>query len=108
MEKKFIIVKDKTGKLRKFTSDYKHHYTIARDNGYERNDIIESGLFLDKTLYILESENEKHLLKHKDNYIGNRLNDYQDIRLINWLKSRELESSLYYSKQAIKTLPEGD
>ena len=38
-------------------------------------------------------------------YIGNRLNDYQDLRLTSWLRGRELESQLYYSKGILK---EGD
>jgi fructosamine-3-kinase len=108
-EKKYIIVKDKiSNRLKHFKSEFLHHSTIARDNGYNSSDIIEAGLFLDKTFYILESINLKHILKHKSHYIGNRLNEYHDLRLENWLKSRELESQLYYSKKAIKTLPEGD
>jgi len=114
-EIKYIIVKDKkTGRARRFCSEWLHHFTIARDNGYEPGDIIEAGLFLDRRCYILECQDLKHLERRAGWYIGNRLNDYQDIRLVNWLKGRELESSLYYSKKPIyqeaeyKTLKPGD
>ena len=105
-ELKFIILKDKQGKLRHYTSDFLHHSTIARDNGYNEQDIIEAGLFLDSQLYILESQNQNHLIKQANKYIGNRLNFYQDKRLKSFLKGRELESQLYYSKEPI--LKEGD
>jgi hypothetical protein len=105
-EIKYIIVKDKQGFLRHYKSDWLHHETIARDNGYNSSDIIEAGLFLEGHLYILESQSQSHLKKRANNYIGNRLNVYQDLRLANWLRGRELESSLYYSKEAI--LKEGD
>lgn len=103
METKFIITKD--GKH--FKSDWLHHYTIARDNGYSERDILECGMFLDGTMFILECQKELHLFKHKNNYIGNALNQYQDKKLANWLKGRELESQLYYTKKAIG-LREGD
>lgn len=103
MENKFIITKD--GKH--FKSDWKHHYTIARDNGYNVSDIIEAGIILDKEMFILECQKEAHLLKHQEKYIGNALNKYQDKRLASWLKGRELESQLYYSKSVIG-LREGD
>jgi hypothetical protein len=105
-EIKYIIVRDKiTGRIRHFKSDYLHHLTIGRDNGYSERDILEAGLFLDKELYILECISQEHLNKRAEHYIGNRLNLYQDLRLKNWLKSRELESSLYYSKGILR---EGD
>lgn len=106
-EIKYIIVKDKTrGFLRHYKSDYLHHQTIARDNGYNESNIIEAGLFLDKHLFILECINQSHILKHKRNYIGNCLNEYQDLRLTNWLRGRELESQVYYKIPAY--LKEGD
>ena len=113
-EIKYIIVKDKAGRLHHFKSNWLHHYTIARDNGYNEDQVIESGLFLDKHLYILECEGRAHLVKHSREYIGNCLNFYQDIKLKSWLAGRELESSLYYSKKPIyqeaeyKTLRPGD
>lgn len=108
-EIKYIIVKDKiTGRARRYCSEWLHHDTIARDNGYNSSDIIEAGIFLDRRCYILECRDLKHIERRKNRYIGNCLNLYQDMRLANWLRGRELESFLYYSKKAIKTLPEGD
>jgi len=112
-EIKYIIVRDKqSNRLHHFKSDYLHHYTIARDNGYDSSDILEAGLFLEGHLYILESVYLEHLKKKSDFYIGNRLNFYHDLRLQAFLRGRELESSLYYSKKSIsaedKTLGEGD
>jgi hypothetical protein len=105
-EIKFVILRDNQGRLRHFKSDWKHHTTIAKDNGFDYSDVVEAGLFLDKRLYILESVYLEHLRRRAVNYIGNRLNDYQDIRLTAWLKGRTLESQLYYSKEPI--LKEGD
>jgi hypothetical protein len=104
-EIKYIIVKDKQGILRHFKSNWLGHYTIARDNNYEPGEIIEQGIFLDSQLYILECISQEHLIKRPGHYIGNKLNFYQDIRLKQWLKGRELESQLYYNKGIIK---EGD
>jgi hypothetical protein len=107
METKYIIVKDKNGSLRHFKSDWLHHETIARDNGYSFKDILECGIFLDKRLYIMECQSELHLRKKSGFYVGNQLNLYQDERLASWLKGRELESMIYYNKKAIG-LREGD
>jgi hypothetical protein len=108
-EIKYIIIKNKlSGKLRHFWSDCLHHETIARDNGYNSQDIIEAGLFLDRRCYILECQDYKHIERRKNYYIGNCLNIYQDLRLASWLKGRELESQLYYSKKAITELKPGD
>ena len=107
-ELKYIIVKDKaSGLLRHYKSDCLHHVTIAHDNGYQARDIIESGLFIDRKLFILECLSLDHLQRRKAYYIGNCLNDYHDTRLKNWLKGRELESYLYYSKKPIG-LKDGD
>lgn len=103
MEKKFIITKD--GKH--FKSDWLHHQTIARDNGYSEKDVIEAGIILDKQMIIVECTNQKHIGKHPDRYIGNALVNYQNSRLTSWLKGRELESQLYYTKNEIG-LREGD
>ena len=107
MERKYIIVKDKLGKLRHYKSEWEHHGTIARDNGFDTKDILECGMFLDKEIFILECVDKKHLLKRADRNIGDRLNYYQDIKLREWLKVRELESTLYYSKKIVG-LREGD
>jgi uncharacterized protein YegP (UPF0339 family) len=107
-EVKYIIVKDKAGHLRHYKSEYDHHETIARNNGYNSSDIIEAGLFLEGYLYILEGISQEHLKRRAEHYIGNRLNFYQDLRLEAWLKGRELETQLYYSKKPIGILKEGD
>jgi hypothetical protein len=105
-ETKFIIVKDKaSNQLRHFKSPCLHHYDIARANGYDSPDIIESGLFLEGQKYILDCIILEHLKNRENFYIGNRLNFYGDIKLANWLKSRELESGLYWG---IKPIREGD
>jgi hypothetical protein len=105
-EIKFIILRDKTGHLRHFKSDWLHHYTLARDNGFNSEDILEAGIILDNHLFILECQLLKHLDRRRNKFILG--NDYQDIRLTQWLKGRELESQLYYSKARIGVLPEGD
>jgi hypothetical protein len=103
MEVKFIITKD--GKH--FKSDWLHHQTIARDNGYSEKDVIEAGMILDGQMFIIECNNQKHIGKHSDRYIGNALVNYSNERLISWMRGRELESQLYYSKNTIG-LREGD
>ena len=66
---------------------------------------------IDKQLFILDGTNQAHLLKHKTIYLGNILNDKEAENTalnklsVNWLRGRELESQLYYSKGALK---EGD
>lgn len=106
-EIKFIIIKDKAGRLHHLKSEWLHHYTIARDNGYDTRQILEAGLFLDNQLYILECENLEHLKKHSREYIGNRLNFYHDLKLQKWLRGRELESQVYYKQKPVG-LREGD
>jgi hypothetical protein len=107
-EIKYIIVRDRiTGRLRHFKSDWLHHYTIARDNGFDPSEILESGLFLDTQFYILDCILLKHLERKERYYIGNNLNYYQETRLKQFLKGRELESQYYYNKQAVG-LREGD
>jgi len=103
MENKFIITKD--GKH--FKSDWLHHATIARDHGYDMKDVVECGMFLDKTMFIIECADNRHLSKHSRRFVGTALNEYNDLRIKSWLKGRELESMLYYGKQAIG-LREGD
>jgi len=106
-EIKYIIVRDSKGFLRHFKDGHLHHRQIAEHNGYiGANCIIEAGLLLEGQLYILESQNSDHLKKRADKYIGNNLNLRNDLRLSNWLRGRELESQLYYSKEPI--LREGD
>lgn len=106
MEIKYVIIKDRN-KLRHIKSNWQHHYTMARDRGYSEKDIVECGMFLDNQMFILDCVDEKHLLKHRRAYVGNALNDYQDMKLVSWLKGRELETNLYYSKKVIG-LREGD
>jgi len=100
-EIKYIIVKNKNGQLRHLKSDWLHHFTIARDNGYLECDIIECVIFLDKKNFILECSDKKHLERRLNRYIGIRLNEYQENKLELWLKGRELESQLFYKKQKI-------
>jgi len=106
-ETKFIITKD----LRHFKSDYLHHSQIARARGYTPDDILETGVIIDTKIFILETEPE-HLRKHLDRYIGNVLYSLNpncfDIKLKEWLRGRELESQLYYSKRPLGILKEGD
>ena len=104
-EIKFIILRDKLGRLRHFKSEWLHHYTIASDNGFCSSDIIECGIFLDRQLFILECIDLKHLEKNTDKYI--MASDYQDLRLASYSKGREAESRyLYRSKEFC--LKEGD
>jgi len=107
-EIKYIIVRDRiTGRLRHFKSDWLHHYTIARDNGFDSSEILEAGIVLDCKLFILECIILKHLERRKEKFILG--NEYQDIRLSKWLQRRELESQLYYNRaKAVYILPEGD
>ena len=108
-EIKFIIVRDKkNNRLHHFKSEILHHYELARASGYESPDILVAGLFLEGQKYILESIFIDHLKKQENFYIGNRLQFYGDKILENWLKARDLESGLYYSKKEIAGLPEGD
>ena len=104
-EIKFIIVRNKAGHLVHLKSDWLHHETIARDNGYSAKEILESGIFLDSSMFIVECVNQRHIERKKDMYVGNCA--YQDIRLNSWLKGRELESQLYFSKERVG-LREGD
>jgi len=108
-EIKFIIVRDKkNNRLHHFKSEILHHYELSRASGYDSPDILVAGLFLDGHKYILESIFLDHLKKQENFYIGNRLNFYGDKRLEQWLRARDLESGLYYSKKAIFGLPGGD
>lgn len=103
MEKKFIITKD--GKH--FKSEELHHITIAENNGYKSEDIVERGIFLDNHLFIMECENQRHFNKKKieEQY---KLNvAYNTTMFRNWLKGRELESQLYCRRNIIG-LREGD
>jgi len=101
-ETKYIIIKNSKGFLRHYKSNVLHHNQLARCKGYNSLDILEAGLYLEGKLYILDCIDNKHLLKHSWEYIGNRLDD---ILLKEFLKGRELESQLYYSKGILR---EGD
>jgi hypothetical protein len=108
-EIKYIIVRDRqTNKLRHFKDTFYHHCIIAQNNGYDSSEILEAGIFLFGRLHILESIYIKHLEKKQDFYVGNILytgNTSKDLE--NFLKGRQLESQLYYSKQPVG-LREGD
>lgn len=114
-EIKYIIVKDVFGHLRHFKSEWKHHSNIARDNGYDMQDVLECGMFLEHKLFILECINNTHMVKKANNVIANNLYQEERIRvqtgqigtMQNWLRSRELESEYYYSKKRVG-LREGD
>lgn len=106
-EVKFIIVRDSdTGLLRHFKSNCLHHYELARARGYDSEKILEAGLFLEGKKYILECLFLEHLKKRENFYIGSLLQFNRDIKLINWLKGRELESNLYFNLP--KIYREGD
>jgi len=100
---KFIIMKNG----QKFKSDTMHHYQLARVKGFEPEDIIESGVILENKIFILDCLNKSHLNKKANNYVGNRIACGDEV-LIDWLRNRELESQLYYSKQSISILKDGD
>ena len=110
-EIKFIIVRDNLGILRHFKSDILHHTQIAREHNFISDSIIEQGIFIDKHLFILDSQSQSHLIKHLRHYIGNVLYNLNpncfDIKLKNWLRGRELESQFYYKREPIG-LREGD
>jgi hypothetical protein len=57
------------------------------------NDVIETGIIIDKTVFILECKDNNHALRRKSRFIG--CNEFNDLRLINWLKGRQLESIVY-------------
>jgi hypothetical protein len=111
-EIKYIIVRDRqTNKLRHFKDNFYHHCIIAQNNGYDSSEILEAGIFLFGRLHILESVYIKHLEKKQDFYVGNILSQnflkgkYQELE--NFLKGRQLESQLYYSKRPVG-LRDGD
>lgn len=109
IETKFIITKDR----KHFKSDTFHHLEIAREYNYKKlDDILETGLIIGNKIFILECQDQRHLIKHTRQYIGNVLYKLNpncfDIQLKQWLKARELESHYYYSKRPINALPEGD
>ena len=101
---KFIITKD----LKHYKSEYKDHYIIARDNGYDVKDILESGLIVDSQLYILECYAVNHRVKISKGkkFIANDVNKYlNELTEYRILKARQAESRLKYKYSG---LPEGD
>ena len=107
---KFIIVKDKQNKLRHYKSDIYDHYHIAKLNGYDVKELLETGMIIDKTFYILECYNDNHRKKITENkkFIANDVNKYLE-ELTNYriLKAREMESRYMYDKNSVG-LKEGD
>lgn len=101
-EIKFIILRDKQGKLRHFKSDFLQHYTLARDNGFDSDKILESGIILEGRIFILDCIIQAHLSKTNKFILGN---NYQDIKLEVYNKSREAESRYLYQYAGLK---EGD
>jgi len=101
---KFII----TTNLNHYTSETADHYIIARDNGYDIRDILESGLIAGGKFYVLECQEPKHREKllHSDKYIANDVNKYlEDLTNYRILKARDCESQAKYVYAGLK---EGD
>jgi hypothetical protein len=101
-EKKAVLLWDKkTNRLRRFSSDWKSHYYIVRDNGFNDNDVIETLIFIDKKPFIFECYNEAHKAKirgtQKDYFF-----DYES-RFLNHFKARISESIALYGR-----IKEGD
>lgn len=108
MDIKFIIVKDKVNnRLRHFKSDIADHYVIARNNGYDVKDLIETGMIIDKNkFYVLECYNTLHRKKanFSKKFIANDVNKYlAELTEFRLLKARECRSRYIYGN-----LKEGD
>jgi hypothetical protein len=101
---KFIITRD----LKHFKSEYSDHYIIARHNGYDIKDILETGMLCGGKFYVLECQEPSHRekLSHSDKYIANDVNKYlNELTAYRVLKARECESKLKYQYAGLK---EGD
>ena len=95
IEKKYIITKD----LKHFKSETSDHFYIAKNNGYDITDVIETGLFVDGKIHILECYNQKHLekIKHTDRFIANDVNDFlNELTNRRILKARQAETLYKY------------
>jgi hypothetical protein len=108
MDIKFIIVKDKIkNRLRHFKSDINDHYVIAKNNGYDVKDLIETGMIIDKNkFYVLECYNPLHRQKanFSKKFILNDVNKYLDeLTTYRLIKARECRSRYSYGN-----LKEGD
>jgi hypothetical protein len=102
---KFVITKD----LKYFKSETADHYIIAKENGYDIKDILESGLIAGGKFYVLECQEPKHREKllHSDKYIANDVNKYlEELTNHRILKAREVETALKY--KVAGRLGEGD
>jgi hypothetical protein len=87
VEIKFIIARDKQGRLRHFKSAWYNHDTIARYNGVDAwRGVIEAGLIIAGHIIVLECINQKHYLKNASNNVLNTI----------LLKSREAETKILY------------
>jgi len=97
-DKKFIIYR-RNGKLRAFRfPSCNSHYNFARDNGLSESDVIETGLFVESHISVLECKNSLHLQKARGKSFN--LNEYHNLR-----QAREAESRYSYR---LTGLPEGD
>ena len=93
-EQKYIITY-KNGKLRHFKSDWLHHQTIARDNGYSEREIIEAGVLLDGKPFIFDCVERRHKERRRDRLIGDRAVDLS-FNVRSYLKARQVESLYFY------------
>ena len=94
-EIKFIIAR-KYGRFYHRKSDWLSHDTIARDNGFDSfNEVIETGLLIDRQVVILECKNREHLKKRMDRTSIDRAS----------LRAREVESLSMYRYAGLR---EGD
>lgn len=98
-EKKYIITY-KHGKIKhfKFSASW-HHQTFARDNGFDIfSEVLETGTIVDKQIKILECKNKAHMER--------RIN--KTWLSEGYMKARELESMLMYSRKGEYILRDGD
>lgn len=98
-ETKYIITK-KYGKIRhyKFPGSW-HHFFFARDNGYDYyNEVLETGMIIDKKIVIVECKDKKHMEKRMDRTFLSE----------GYMKGRELESMLLYKNKSEYVLRDGD
>ena len=79
-ELKFIIVLNK-GKLKHY-KDVSEHNIILKRNGYTQSQLIETGIIIDKHIYILECKNSLHSKKIKYNK-----SVYNDV--LDWINKNE-------------------
>jgi len=94
-ETKFIIAR-KYGRLFHRKSDWLSHDTIARDNGFDSfNEVLETGLLIDRQVVIIECRDRLHFKKRMDRTSIDRAT----------MKAREIESLYSYRYAGLR---EGD